>query len=530
MVKITRPKILLIAIVLITLSTVGYFAVTSRNEIAWVAEAFLGSAEPYFTATIDGTSVGNAETSSIDKTLTSVGEELKTKTFTLTKGDGKWGISLQDLGITFDKAETLEKIKQQSTLGFWDRLSLALSQGSSRLTIPLGFDLNVSKCSKALSNIKIPYTGPKNASAYYDGGVKIKKGADGEQFRPEVTCNAILATVGGGQYSSEVKMFTTGPEIKTSYFEAILPKINGIVSNPVTLTYGSNYWTVSSGKLFSFLTFRLNKDKSALNIGWSDSKLNSYIGGIAAVTNSDNPTPKLGNCETLLWIGGYRLDETGTKNIIESLRSDSSRSYNLKVDYFSSSTKKITKVHPGNKTIYLTYDDGMIYSDQIMDIAACYGIKVTFFAIGQRASIDKGPMKRAIAMGDAVQSHGFDHDPYGYATAHSYSWQYNDIQQSINAITAVTEVRPTYFRPPGGNKNADTYKAAAANNIKVILWGVTSIDTKYTSPSHLCQNILGGALPGRTVLSHSTKSATVAALPCVIEGLARAGYTMAVFR
>jgi len=529
-VKITRPKILLIAIVLITLSTVGYFAVTSRKEIAWVAEAVLGSAKPYFTATVDGTSISNAETASIDETLTSVGEELKTQTFTLTRGDGKWEIFLQDLGINFDKAETLEKINQQSTLGFWDRLSLALSQGSNNLPIPLGFDLDVSKCSKALSNIKIPYTGPKNASVYYDGGVKIKKGTDGEEFRPEVTCNAILATVEGGQYSSEVKMFTTGPEIKTSYFEAILPQINGIVSKPVTLTYGSNHWEVSPEKLFSFLTFKLNKDKSALTIGWSDSKLNSYISGIAATTNSDNPMPKLGNCETLLWIGGHRLDEVGTKNTLESLKSGSSRSYTLKVDYFSSSVKKITKVHPGNKTIYLTYDDGMTYSDQIMHIASCYGIKVTFFAIGQRASLDAGPMRRAIAMGDAVQSHGYVHDPYSYGTGHSYSWQYDDIRHSIQVIQAITGVRPTWFRPPGGNRNNDTYKAAAANNIKVILWGVTSIDTKYTSPAKLCQNILGGALPGRTVLSHSTKSATVAALPCVIEGLARAGYTMAVFR
>jgi peptidoglycan-N-acetylmuramic acid deacetylase len=165
-----------------------------------------------------------------------------------------------------------------------------------------------------------------------------------------------------------------------------------------------------------------------------------------------------------------------------------------------------------------------------MNLAGCYKIKVAFFVIGQRASADAGAMRLAIANGHGVQSHGYEHAAYDYASGHSYSWQYNDIRKSVNAITVITGIRPTYFRPPGGNHNENTRKAAAANGVRMILWNTTSIDTVTYAPSQICRNVIYHLTSSGTVLMHSTKSSTVAALPCIIKGIANAGYSMAALR
>ena len=173
----------------------------------------------------------------------------------------------------------------------------------------------------------------------------------------------------------------------------------------------------------------------------------------------------------------------------------------------------------------------MTYANQIMNYASCFGIKVTFFEIGGRVGTDAAALQRAIAEGHAVQSHGFEHAMYDYGSR-SYDWQFNDMQQSISAITSVTGVRPTYFRPPGGNRSDNTYKAAAASGLNLILWGDASRDATVggLSSATTCANVLAGAYPGASVLMHSTHQSTADALPCVAQGLAARGYNMQALR
>ena len=75
--------------------------------------------------------------------------------------------------------------------------------------------------------------------------------------------------------------------------------------------------------------------------------MDKLISSFAKYTNSDNPAPKLGRCETLVWAGGYRLDKDGAKAIFENLEVNSPRSYSLKVDHFGSTIQKITPVKKG---------------------------------------------------------------------------------------------------------------------------------------------------------------------------------------
>ncbi|OGC37946.1 hypothetical protein A2155_00620 [candidate division WWE3 bacterium RBG_16_52_45] len=513
-----------------TIAALSIFAI-----IASVAVSLFVSYKPQITRltaaprlTIAGHTFG--DTQEAEAVLAELEKEIGAQSFTLTGEEESWTVTTQQLGISLDIEKTLERIAEVKNLNFLEKIGLVLKQGGWEYSIDPVLTADAERCKKALAGVKVPETPAQNATLYFDGDVRIRPDFNGEKLNLEITCQGIQEDLAQGAVSGRIRMETVEPKIKSAALEKILPDVRELVGKAILFSYGERRWEIESAKLTEMIIITTNQDGS-LEIEWSKSKLDKLISSFAKYTNSDNPAPKLGRCETLVWAGGYRLDKDNTKAIFENLEVNSPRSYSLKVDHFGPSIQKITPVKKGTKgNIFLTFDDAMSYSGRIMNLAGCYGIKVTFFVIGQRASADAGTMRLAIANGHGVQSHGYEHAAYDYATGHSYSWQYDDIRKSINAITAITGIRPTYFRPPGGNHNENTRKAAAANGVRMILWNTTSIDTVTYAPSQICGNVIYHLVPSGTVLMHSTKSATVAALPCIIRGVARVGYSMSALR
>jgi peptidoglycan/xylan/chitin deacetylase (PgdA/CDA1 family) len=265
-------------------------------------------------------------------------------------------------------------------------------------------------------------------------------------------------------------------------------------------------------------------------ITWNDSKLDALAAEMA--THVDiSITPPLSGCTVLVSPGSTKLDRQFVKDTIKGLDASKPNRYTLKTSTVAAKTRDCVAATTGGKgVVYLTYDDGMAYADIIMNYARQYNIKVTFFEIGSLADRDAALLRRAIAEGHSVQSHGYIHAIYDYGTGHNYTWQYNDIKQSIDVITGITGVRPTYFRPPGGNRTADTKAAATANGVKQILWDLSSNDTSNNTTADICHNVVTKASSGDSVLMHSSKLKTANALPCIAQGLAAKGYTMDALR
>lgn len=503
-----------------------------KAEMVWLFESVQGKSELYPTTTVAGLPAGKVGEGGVESLLDDLEQKLEVKTVALTKNGQSWPTMLGNLGVKFNREETRSHLEEQLHKSFWQKFTFALTKKGQENGLKADLQMDQTLCTQALQNIPISYTPPQNAQIYLDGTVKVAESADGEQFDPSYACESVLEDLERGTPTPEIKTRLVAPDVPTAQAQALLPQVQTLISQPVSLNSNSKHWTVSAERIFSFLTFSPNTDKTALQIGWNDDTLNTLASELAVQTDTNNPAPALGNCEILNWAGGNRLDKENLKNVFKNLPSQSARSYTVKVDYFGPSIQKITPVSvSGSKgTIYLTYDDGMTYANQLMNYAACYGIKITFFAIGERAGTDAGPIQRAVASGHAVQSHGYQHLAGNYASGHSYDWQYEDIRKSIEAITSVSGIRPTYFRPPGGNKNADTYAAAAANGVTLVLWRTTSIDTVYTSPAKVCSNVLAGAMAGGTVLMHASKAVEPAAMPCIVTGLAKAGFGFAALR
>ena len=523
-----HKKLILISVPVVLVVLIGAFCVWQWTKVSWFVQSSLADAKTYPYVTFFDTNLGNLDKSQLDNKLISLKSDFGSRKITLTNGDKTWSFNYSDLGVSFDTSVVSQSIMDLNKRSLADKFSM-LTDGKSYLPKTV-VQYDNTKCTASLSTISIDQVNPTDASVYFDQTAKIKPDQLGTKFVVASNCTELPKWLTAGLTTTNVYLDTIAANVLATDLQPKLDQIKSLVEKPVTVNSGSYHLTVSSPELLALLD--INKDSAGVNVNWSSSRLDDLVAKIAGNVNTSNSAPTLGGCQYLISSGGNWLNNGNTKNIFLNLNGDSPRSYELQIDYHAVSVGTRSQVAAGSKgTIYLTYDDGMTYADRIMNYAACYGVKVTFFELGVRVDTDATQLRRAIAEGHAVQSHGYEHAMYDYGDR-SYDWQNNDMSHSISAIQGITGVRPTYFRPPGGNRSATTYSAAAANNLHLILWDDASRDATVggLSSSETCANVLAGAYPGASVLMHSTHYSTAEAMPCIVEGLAARGYTMAALR
>ncbi len=186
------------------------------------------------------------------------------------------------------------------------------------------------------------------------------------------------------------------------------------------------------------------------------------------------------------------------------------------------------------KTVYLTFDDGP--SKVTPDILATLkkeNVKATFFVIGNGS--DHSKMKAIKDAGHAVAVHTYSHD-YNkiYESVDSYVEDFHKIYKLIEKETGTA---PTIFRYPGGSNNAynvlnqpQTTAEMFRRGFVPFDWNVDSGDANAVSvpADQIVKNSLQGIGSERVIiLMHDApaKATTAKALPRIINGYKKAGYT-----
>lgn len=111
----------------------------------------------------------------------------------------------------------------------------------------------------------------------------------------------------------------------------------------------------------------------------------------------------------------------------------------------------VDAVDPGNKVIYLTFDDGPYkYTQELLDILAKYNVKVTFFVTSQFPGyLDM--IKKCSDAGHTIALHTYGHDYYEvYAGTTQY---FNDLQKIADVVKKQTGTDASIIRFPGGSSN-----------------------------------------------------------------------------
>ncbi|MBR6430790.1 MAG: polysaccharide deacetylase family protein [Oscillospiraceae bacterium] len=185
----------------------------------------------------------------------------------------------------------------------------------------------------------------------------------------------------------------------------------------------------------------------------------------------------------------------------------------------------IYSVQRDNKCVSLTFDAawGNEDTEQLIDILGKYGVKATFFVVGQW--VDKYPesVKALAQAGHQVMNHSDDHAHFSQLSA-------GEITENINAcsdkIQAVTGVRPTLFRPPYGEYDDHVIEAVNAMGMHAIQWDVDSLDWKELSADEIYSRVTKKVAPGSIVLFHNAALHTPEALGRIIEYLIQNGYAI----
>ena len=192
-------------------------------------------------------------------------------------------------------------------------------------------------------------------------------------------------------------------------------------------------------------------------------------------------------------------------------------------DYAPAQAQVWRRVSGAGKRVALTFDDGGASAwRSMLDTLRRYKAHATFFPLGSFASASPDLMRRTLAEGHGVGSHGWTH---AFMPSQSSSAVQNELLRSAapwwNAANA--SLAP-YGRPPYGAYNSSTIAAfGAVGFTRVIKWDVDPQDWRQPGASVIASRVLSHVHPGSIVVMH-LRPQTAAALPAILRGLRARGY------
>ena len=195
-------------------------------------------------------------------------------------------------------------------------------------------------------------------------------------------------------------------------------------------------------------------------------------------------------------------------------------------------------VNPGNKIIYLTFDDGPgKYTQGLLDVLDKYNVKVTFFVTNTHPDYQNMIAEEA-KRGHTVAIHSASHK-YNQIYTSEQAF-FDDLEQMNSIIKAQTGNDASIIRFPGGSSNTvskdycpgimtQLVNDVTARGLLYCDWNVSSGDanSKPISTEQVVQNVISGVQSHNVsvVLQHDIKDFSVNAVEQIIQWGQANGYT-----
>ena len=147
----------------------------------------------------------------------------------------------------------------------------------------------------------------------------------------------------------------------------------------------------------------------------------------------------------------------------------------------------------------ITFDDGPTSnSTTLVNLLKQYNLTpVTWFVQGNNTASNSNLIAQLLSVGE-VQNHSYTHP---HLINMGYQQIYDELNRTNQAIQSAGAPKPTLFRPPYGEVNANVNQAAQALGLRVITWNVDSQDWNGASASAIA-NAANQLQNGQAILMH----------------------------
>ena len=187
--------------------------------------------------------------------------------------------------------------------------------------------------------------------------------------------------------------------------------------------------------------------------------------------------------------------------------------------------KALWRMNPDEKAVYLTFDDGPIpvITPWVVDLLGHYGIKATFFMVGDNVRKHPQEYKLVVDAGHRVGNHTFNH----------LKGLFTDTREYIeNVEKADALIRSNLFRPPHGMLRRSQYKELS-KRYQFVMWDLVTRDYSKRLSGEEVLGILKRLVRNGSIItfhdSLRSEENLKYALPRAIEWLLEQGYEFKVF-
>jgi peptidoglycan/xylan/chitin deacetylase (PgdA/CDA1 family)/glycosyltransferase involved in cell wall biosynthesis len=179
-----------------------------------------------------------------------------------------------------------------------------------------------------------------------------------------------------------------------------------------------------------------------------------------------------------------------------------------------------------SRTVALTFDDGPspTTTPAILDTLASYGVRATFFMLGQEAERHPDLVARAAAAGHSIGNHTWSHRYLTY----DQDLLEAEVNRASELLGRLSGRAIRYIRPPGGRQNTMILAWLVRQGLRIVLWSIDPRDWSKPKPTAITSHVLERLEPGAVIVLHESDgdgAHTLAALPAIIDGILSRGYS-----
>lgn len=149
----------------------------------------------------------------------------------------------------------------------------------------------------------------------------------------------------------------------------------------------------------------------------------------------------------------------------------------------------------------LTFDDGPDpdLTPRILDILERYDVKATFFALGYNAGRHPRLLRRIVAEGHEIGSHGNHHLNLAET---SPAETRSEIELGTRLVEEEARVPVRVFRPPYGRMDEASLRLLALRGDDMVVWSINRGKLAWRDPHRIAAHVVGSLEPGGIIGLH----------------------------